>query len=31
MAQYRNPAAQPETLTKEEKAKAFEMQIRENF
>ncbi|XP_044251668.1 uncharacterized protein ca [Drosophila takahashii] len=25
MAQYRNPAAQPETLTKEEKAKAFEL------
>ncbi|KAH8326627.1 hypothetical protein KR067_011033, partial [Drosophila pandora] len=25
MAQYRNPASQPETLTKEEKAKAFEI------
>ncbi|XP_016989044.2 uncharacterized protein LOC108051441 [Drosophila rhopaloa] len=25
MAQYRNPADQPETLTKEEKAKAFEL------
>ncbi|XP_037707315.1 uncharacterized protein LOC119545661 isoform X1 [Drosophila subpulchrella] len=25
MAQYRTPAAQPETLTKEEKAKAFEL------
>ncbi|XP_017076321.2 LOW QUALITY PROTEIN: uncharacterized protein LOC108111397 [Drosophila eugracilis] len=25
MAQYRSPAAQPETLTKEEKAKAFEL------
>ncbi|XP_017041633.1 uncharacterized protein LOC108088394 isoform X2 [Drosophila ficusphila] len=25
MAQYRNPAGQPETLTKEEKAKAFEL------